>query len=61
VRRNTIKLPAGNRVTTSIDAPTSAAAGSVRIQAKTMFPAIPQRTAKKPLLAPAPTTEPEIV
>ena len=30
-------------------------------QLKTMFPAIPHRTAKKPLLAPAPTTQPEIV
>jgi hypothetical protein len=31
------------------------------IQAATMFPATPQRTAEKRFVAPAPSTEPEIV
>ena len=44
-----------------MNAPTSAAAGIVRIQATRMFPATPQRTAWKPRTAPAPSTDPEIV
>ena len=56
-----MRFPAGKRVTTSIVAPTSPAAGSVRIHATTMFPAIPQRTAEKRRLAPAPITQPVIV
>jgi hypothetical protein len=38
-----------------------AEAGSVRIQAITMLPATPQRTADTRLAAPAPITAPEIV
>jgi hypothetical protein len=56
-----MRLPAGNCVTASINAPTSPAAGSVRIQATTMFPAIPHRTAESLRLAPTPVTQPEIV
>ena len=37
-----------------------AAAGIVSSQAKTMLPATPQRTAESRLVAPAPSTEPEI-
>ncbi len=40
-------------------AATSAAAGIVRIHAKTMFPATPQRTAESRFVAPAPITAPE--
>ena len=50
-------MPPGSRVTTSIPAPTAAAAGSVKSQATTIFPAIPQRTAEKWELAPEPSTE----
>ena len=35
--------------------------GMVRTQARRMLPATPQRTAEKPLIAPAPRTLPEIV
>jgi hypothetical protein len=49
------------RVTSSIKAPTAAAQGMVMIQASTMFPATPQRTAESRREAPAPMTEPEIV
>ena len=41
-------------------AATSAAAGIVRIQATTMFPATPQRTAESRFVAPAPITAPEM-
>ena len=41
-------------------APIVAAAGSVKSQAATMFPATPQRTADSRLPAPAPITPPEI-
>ena len=44
----TITCPPGRRVTSSISAPTSAAAGIVRIHATRMFPATPQRTAENP-------------
>ena len=53
--------PPGRRVSVSINAPTAAAHGIVRIHATTMFPATPQRTAENLVLAPAPRTEPEIV
>ena len=39
----------------------TAAAGSVTIQAATMLPATPQRTADRRLAAPEPITAPEIV
>ena len=57
----TIASPAGSLVTSSIRAPTAAAHGIVMIQAATMFPATPQRTADRRRDAPAPITEPEIV
>ena len=53
--------PAGRRVSTSIPAPTRAAAGIVSTQATRMLPATPQRTAFSRRVAPAPSTEPEIV
>ena len=56
-----MRFPAGSLVTDSIGAPTAAAAGSVRIQATAMLPAIPQRTAENLRLAPAPITQPVIV
>ena len=58
---NTIAGPPGTRVTPCIPAPTIAAQGIVMIQAAAMFPATPQRTAEKRFVAPAPSTEPEIV
>src|SRR5574338_338422 len=60
-RMNTITCPPGSRVMSSMAAPTSAAAGSVRIHATRMFPATPQRTAENPRIAPAPSTEPDTV
>ena len=42
-----------------IPAATSAAAGIVRTQATTMFPATPQRTAESRFVAPAPMTAPD--
>src|SRR4029453_4754825 len=60
-RTKTIASPAGSRVTSSIDAPTSAAHGIVITHARTMLPATPQRTAERRRDAPAPMTLPEIV
>ena len=42
-------------------APTSPAHGMVMTQATRMLPATPQRTAESLRVAPAPSTEPEIV
>ena len=63
VRRNAVfiggisQIPMMRLTTQNMTAETSAAAGSVRNQAITMFPATPQRTAEKRLVEPTPMIE----
>ena len=56
-----IAVPPGARVARSTSAPTKAAQGIVISHAKTMFRAIPQRTADKLVVAPAPKIALEMV
>jgi len=56
-----MRSPAGSFVTSSITAPTRPAAGNVSTQATAMLPAMPQRTAASPRVAPEPMTHPVIV
>ena len=61
VSTKTSAVPPGSRVSVSMPAPTSPAHGMVITQATRMLPATPHRTADSLRVAPAPSTEPEIV
>src|SRR5947209_20023245 len=55
------QLAPNNRATQNVHAPISAATGIVRVQAQTIRPATPHRTADNLRVAPTPTIAPVIV